>query len=175
MGGKSSNKTSSTSSTTSVTTGDYRTTDEGVIEGNISLAENKGTVHLTKTDYGAVNGALEAGTDYFESAAELGNSAISANKDIALYLGEQSGNYLDSSLEFAGDSFKLSLDTIDQNNQRSNQLVTDALDYTSAMIKVANQSEAANMTEKVIDALPKIIIIGGVIFVGVAVVKRTGK
>lgn len=173
MGGKSRSSSSNTSKSQNISSGDYRSTTNGVIEGNLTLGENQGALTINKSDFGAIKLA----GDFAESAAELGNSAISANSDIASLVAKQSGENLSKSLNFAGDSISSalgftkdslnkSLGEIANNDKRNNQMLRDTLDYNLQAIKVGNQSESANMTESLLSMLPKIAVIGGVVYAG---------
>lgn len=165
MGGKSKSSTSSTnySTTSTNTTADYRTTESGILEGNIDASGlDNSQITINKSDYGAI----EAAGDFAESAAELGNNALLANYELAKITADQSGEFLTKGYGFAEDALKLSLDELDQTNQHAADQIKSALDYSTAVIKVGNQTEAANLTEAVINMAPKVLIILGVAYVG---------
>lgn len=166
MGGKSSSKSSSTTTNKindyDISSADYRSVGDGsILEGNLEIVGSD-NVSIYKTDHGAIKSAGDA----FESAAELGLSGISANKEATKMVLEQGNNNLDRSLDFATDQLSKSIMAIGDSQRRSDQLVTDALNYTSGVIKVGNQSEAQNLAEALLSAAPKLLLIGGIAFVG---------
>tara|TARA_B100000446_G_scaffold185938_3_gene211051 strand:+ start:6812 stop:7333 length:522 start_codon:yes stop_codon:yes gene_type:complete len=172
MGGKSSSKSSSSTKNWlydyDVSGADYREVgDDSTLEGNLNIVGSSG-VSVYKTDYGAIKSAGDA----FESVAELGVSSLNVQKDITKMVIDQGGENLKESLDFATDQLTKNIDAIGDSQRRSDQLVTDALNYTSGVIKVGNQSEGLNMLESLMSVAPKLFLIGGVVY---AVVKVKGK
>lgn len=123
-------------------------------------------------DFGAVEGALSLGVDALDYASEMGDAAISASTEVSLAaLGEVSG-LADSAIYSNEKVTTDALGTVLDSNRMAQQTVLQALDYNQALIAEDRQTEATTIFRQLLDALPIVLVIGGVVYVAV---KSKGK
>lgn len=131
---------------------------------DLSIRINQRTTYnYTETDHGAVEKAFEFGDSALDYASEIGNAAITGAHDLAEFSIRENAGILGEAVDVTKDA----LYRVNESNRLSQQTVLQALDYNQALIREDKQSEQAGIMRALIDNVPMLLIVGGVMFVAV--------
>lgn len=135
------------SSTSTSTQSNEKVTETNLQDsGGLTVAGNKGatTVNNISTDDGAVAAALGANTDVSQAALALGNSAISANTEVANAGMDNAAAAEESGLTFGKDALDAVSSLAQQFGQQQSDLVGNAL---SGYQSIAQQNSASDSSQ----------------------------
>lgn len=157
-----------TSSTNTAT--DSRAGDDSIFGGNVSVSSQDSDVNIVTTDYGAIEGALQANMAVSSGAFDFGQESLS-----------QSLGFAGDALSFAGDSVDQAFDlTGDVIQQASNDAKfyyeqnAQQFDRSLAFAEQSTKSENEKLLEGGIGLLKTIGFMALAGFAGYAYLKNKG-